>query len=312
MDPRERTVSFFDLRVESKFRSSDAEPAPVPMIDALDIAHAMWRTQHPVLGKGKVQIALDDWVIDGRDQCLVFNRADASLEDIPLKDLQTRKRRMAGKTVNEGIDLTAHVLIRLGRAKHSAATLLMTGGSNLQSAKISTFLGLLFRAAKAIPKYKEHFRRPHPSGEKDAFLPLHSKFRLDGHESQLLEDILRKGQLSGVQLIADASDDLDTERTFVVTEKILSLDLKTPGSPLSVRKMREAIRSASTILGDGVDRARLSYRPPGHKHSQTQTIPVAELEQAFVRKDRIRFDFPIQPLYEHVQPHIMDKLRRLL
>jgi hypothetical protein len=302
MDKNERVVSFFDLRFFSKVHGDDTQIAALTIGDALLIAHEMWSKDALSLGNKTIQITLDDWVYLPRagEHHLIINRADASMLDIPLKDTKTRKRRMAGKTPDEGIDLSAHLLIKLSAKPDHPASLLVTGGSSLQSADVGRYLGRLFRQAKAMGKYEKLFRREHPSGEHGKTINMTSHFALEAHPSANIKDILRKGQLEGLELIALSDSKFDAEKTFSIAHKALKLELVEPGKPMLLKTFTDAIKSAAQSLGgDEPDLARLTYRPDGEK-------------QIFVKKERIKFSSPILPMYEKIQPVVVDKLRQLL
>lgn len=314
MDKKERVVSFYDLRFFSRMHGDETEIATLTISEALAIARSMWQVNNLEIGRRAIQIALDDWVYSQKheEHHLVINRADASLDDIPLKDRKTKRRRMAGKTLDEGIDLTAHILIKLPKQPDQAAQLLMTGGSSLASADVSRYLNALFRQAKSVQKHEGLFRREHASGEKGRTISMTNHFALVAHPSASIMEILRKGQLEGLELIALSDSKLDSEKTFQVTHKALKLELVRPGSPLSLRAVKDVIKAAGRALGgDEPDVLRLTYKPDGQK-PQTATLPINDLEQVFVKKDRIKFADGILPNYVKVVPEVIDKLRQLL
>ena len=314
MDKNERVVSFYDLRFFSRMHGDETQIANLPIAEALALTRTMWEADHLEMGKKAIQITLDDWVYSARHQehHLVFNRADASMDDIPLKDRKTKKRRMAGKTIDEGIDLTAHILIKLPKKVDENASLLMTGGSSLASADIGRYLGLLFRQAKRTGRHEKLFRREHPGGELGRTIALTPHFALEAHPSVTITEILRKGQLEGVELVALSDSKFDSEKTFTVTQKALKLEIVQPGKSMLLKTFRAAIAGAAKALGgDEPDVARLTYKPEGEK-SQTTSLPIDDLEQVFVKKDRIKFEQPILPMYEKVVPIVIDKLRLLL
>lgn len=313
MDKYERVVSFYDLRFFSRIYGQKEQLALIPIEDALTIACEMWRSDPLTRGRGAIQITLDDWKQSPTqgEHHIVINRADASMEDIPLKDTRTKVRRMAGKTIDEGIDLTAHILVKLAPTAKYTAKLLMTGGSSLPSAEVGNYLSQLFRQAKKIAKYQHYFSRPHPSAEAGKSISLTHHFELDSHPSVNLQEILRHGELQGLEVISLTQSALDSERKFTIAQKSVKLNLVNPGEPMLVSMFKKAINSAGRELRDNPTHAKLTYRPDGQK-AQTTTLPINDLEQAFVKKERIKFVNPIQPMYETVSKTVIDKLRGLL
>jgi hypothetical protein len=306
--PNERTVSFYDLRIESRFRGEEPLPSGVPTTKALEIAHKMCGSKPFSKGGPTLQVTLTDWVYvpSSREHRMIFNRADASLQDIPLRDIQTGSTRMAGKLKTEGIDLTAHVLIRESTKPQGAALLLMTGGSSLPVAKVASMLTRLFKNGETHTAYAEHFQRENPNGVKDATLRLYSQFELSGHQNAMLSHILQGGGLTGIDLISDADEMLDEETSLLITSVEYTV-VPVQQRSLTLKRLRAAI---SKIPKD-IDKARVRYKPPGSTKPESHTFDLDDLDSAFVRKEVVKFDHPIQPRYQKVSAPIMDKLSEL-
>ena len=80
-----------------------------------------------------------------------MSKANAALSDVALRDLGTTKLRKAGKTKVEGIEVSAHVLIRPNTDGKKAA-LLLTMGAGVASKDIEVLLRLLSRLAAKDPR----------------------------------------------------------------------------------------------------------------------------------------------------------------
>lgn len=307
MKDTERAVSYYDLFVECRAHgAADIHPQPVALGDAIDIAFAQWAASAPLsIDRGTVKVTLADWKRNRarREHYLIVNRADASLHDIPLRDVKTDKTRMAGKRPTEGIDLTCHVLIREQTNRDGKALLLMTNGTGLPSEKIINLLGTLFRSAKHVGAYAQHFRRQHPSGEAGKTIALVSRFSLGAHQNATLASMLNGANLEGLELIADSPDMLDSASPLAVTSVQYSLEPVKNGR-LGLAAIQRAI---ATFKGRGVDptRARVRYRPPGRGNVESKVFDIAALENAFVRKEVLQFRDPIAPRYEEVDKRVM-------
>jgi hypothetical protein len=308
MKPNERTVSFYDLRVESRFRAEEPLPSGVPTTKALEIAHAMHGGKPFSKGSATLQVTLTDWVFvpSAHEHRMIFNRADASLQDIPLRDIQTGATRMAGKSKTEGIDLTSHVLIRENPKPYGAALMLMTGGSSLPVAKVASILTRLFKNGEAHAAYAEHFQRENPNGAKNARLRLYSQFEVSGHQNAMLSHILQGGGLAGIDLISDANQMLDEDTSLLITSVEYSV-VPVQHKVLSLKRLKAAISKAP---GD-IDKARVRYKPPGSSKLESHTFNLDDLDSAFVRKEVVKFNQPIQPRYQKVSAPIMEKLAEL-
>lgn len=308
MRPNERTVSFYDLHIESKFFKHAAQPIPVPTAIALNIAREMKGASPFSRGNTQLKVTLADWQHSAslRRHYLVINRADASMPDIPLRDMRTDATRMAGKAISEGIDLTCHVLIQEGADPRDRCLMLMTSGSSLPVAKVAAMITRLFKNAEEVPAHAQHFLRDHPNGA-GAKLRVHSQFEVSGHQNALLSQILRGGGVEGIDLISDADEMLDEESRLMITSTMYQL-VPMNQSKLSLTRLLNAIKKAPREI----EKARVRYKAPGRSKTESHTFDVGDLDSAFVRKDTVRFDDPIQPRYERVNMAIMQKLSLLI
>lgn len=312
MRDRERGVSYYDLFIESHLRGeSEPHPRPVPVSTAIGLAFDNWPGEPFSLGAGAIKVTLADWQRNQarREHYLVINRADASLPDIPLRHLETGATRMAGKDLREGIDLTCHVLIRENRDPARPALLLMTNGSSLAADKICKLLGSLFRMSKHDPACADHFRRAHPSGEEGKTLTLQSQFTVGGHQNATLADLLAGGTLEGVELISEAAEELDAATTLGVTSVQYTLEQVRPGR-VGVAAIMRVVRALQG-RGNEVSKARVRYRPPGRDRVESHTFDIGALENAFVRRETIRFPDPIAARYERVEMRVVNALKTL-
>lgn len=309
MKEKERGVSYYDLFIESRLHGeADKHPRPVLVGTALQLANLKWRPGPFSLGAAAVKVTLADWrtAPGRRDHYLVINRADASLPDIPLRHLDNGATRMAGKDRREGIDFTCHILIREHADPARPALMLMTNGSSLTADKVCNVLGALFRQARWDDAHIDHFRRAHPSGAAGKTASLNSHFAVGGHQNATLTTLLNGGRLDGVELISETQQQLDAASTLGVTSVQYTLEQVRPGR-VGVASIMRAI---SEIRGRGTDltKARVRYRPPGRDKPESHTFDIGALEQAFVRKETIRFEDPIAARYERVEMRVVDRL----
>jgi hypothetical protein len=310
MKDTERAVSYYDLYLESRAHGDEARhPRPVHVGTALDLARAHWVAGHSI-GGASVKVTLADWTYSPRkrEHCLVVNRADASMLDIPLRDIRTGATRMAGKGPSEGIDLTCHVLVRES-TNRDKSLLLLTNGSSVPVDKICKLLTSLFRMGKYEASNEEHFFREHPSGAAGKFVSLNSNFAVGGHQNATLADLLDRGVLQGLELISEVANAFDTSAALAVTEVQYRLEPVGTGR-LGVAAIQRAI---TALRRKGVDptQARVRYRAPGKAADESKLLPVDALESMFVRKEVIRFRDPIADRYEKVEPRVMAELSKL-
>lgn len=310
MQRRERTVSFYDLKASTNIRASKLIPVQITVKDALKIAFEICGKTKPTFRDGKVHITLEDWDYHPRrgEYYVLFNRADPTGSDVPFKNLKTGRARMAGKTDDDGIDLSSHVIVRLPRSGVGPALLLMSGGSGLSAAKLATALTRLLRAGAKDPTFKAHFTRENPSGAAGEKIPVNNSLELVGHQSKYLQHILRTGRLEGMELISDVAQKLDSDGSFMITSKVLKVEAVQTGAKMSMSKLLAAIKGAP----DDIDRARIKFFEAGETTPQTHTFMLSDIEAAFVMKERIQFETDISPRYETVSLTVIDKMRELL
>jgi hypothetical protein len=310
LEKRETVVSYLDLRIKSTFRANiEGEPTPMPVELGLSAARAV-AGQLPFIRPGtrQVQIALTDWVVDAkrREHYLLFNRADASLPDIPLRHFRTGESRWAGKELEEGIDLSSHVLIRLPRDQTKPALTMLTGGSSLRTEDIPRMLNRLLKEAERLDSYSGLFLRDHPNGSSER-VRLHSKFEVDAHPSADLSLLLRGGALTGIDLISDGDEELDEEHRLMITETEFKVVPTQPGASLTLTVLKNAIGKAPAKI----DRVRVHYKQ-GEDATKAKLLLMQNLEAAFARKVTMRTAFAITPRYERVSMEMVDSMRTQL
>ena len=269
----------------------------------------MWDGQPLSLSGAAIRVTLTDWSRDAAQgrHFLLINRADASLQDIPLVHYDSGHRRMAGKEIREGIDLSCHVLIQESEDARKPALMLMTNGTSLSADKVCQLLGAMFRRAKHDARHAQHFRREHPSGIAGRTAALNSLFVAGGHQNATLAHLLQGGELEGVELISEAAQQLDAASTLDITAVQYTLRQTRPGRT----GVATILRAISDLRGRGVDltKARVRYRPPGRDKPETHTFDsIAELESSFVRRETVRFQDPIADRYERVEMRVMNAL----
>ncbi len=313
MKSRERTVHFYDLKVISSLHGFDV--APIPMATDLALELARSRFGIGMAGKpwkdGDRHITLDDWQFNParREHYLVVSCADPKLSDVTFKHLPTGTARMAGKEKDEAIDFSAHVILKLGSQPTEPALMLMTGGSGVSASKVATMLGKLVKAMAADPKNKPHFTRDHPSGAVNAKLKLQVKLEVAGHQSRWMQNILRTGHIEEIELITDMATEFDVDKGFHVTRQVLKVEPASDVGDISLTRLKNLLTGSETHQAH---RARISFKEHTGAATESHTFHTNDLEQAFVRKDRIKFDTDILSRYSSVSLTVIDKMRSVL
>lgn len=319
MKNRERGVNFYDLILNCKFRGLTIEPLRMEIGLGLGLAHAQFLAANSggnvTLPAGPRKITVEDWQYHAQrnEHYLVLSCADPDLSDVSFKDMNTGSSRMAGKAAHEAIDKSCHVLIKPGPDKTGPATMLQTSNSGVTPERICAALARQLKAASAQPQYAHHFERNHPDGVAGHKLKLLTSFDHRGHQSQYLQQILQSGRLEGVELISEQHEGIDDEKGYVVTSRMVKLDVVDAEAARSMTRLKNLFkRKALMPAGPPPNKAKVYFRESESGQKKSQMFETNDLEQAFSKREIITFDTDISTKYTQVSMTVIDKMRQLL
>lgn len=301
MKSRERTIYFYDVRIHSATRSEGiSAPSCISMLDAIRlIAKLDLKGRHGAFKRGEKELyQIQDVKVDKAtgEMQLLINHADRALADPVFKNFESRRTRPAGKQPIEGIDVSAHVLLRPSNTDPYAALLLVTYGSGVTAKFIEWLLGKLMDIAGGDPVNKQDFEFRHPSGEANKHYKVSYKFDCVGHKSQQLKDDLARGHLQTVDLISHETANIDTGGGFVVAAQTLSIKPAITAKP-TLGSLIQAISAVAASTHKDFDSVRVRFKDASDNQRE-ELFPANDLEAAFVRKERLKFetDLPSQNL----------------
>lgn len=304
MKPRELSVSFYDLKVKATLKGSDAPPIAPSVAQLLELCK---RADREPMQNGPVRKVLEDWQATETGQhSILVNRADRDKTDVALVNFENGNRRTAGKTPDDGIEFSCHILIVPAVAPRLFPLLLATGGSGMSLGQIESVLNTLLRRVEADPINADFFTRPHPSAELGKMTKLHCKFELLAHPSLMLTEILAHGTLSEVQLIAHEVRNIDQD--FVQKSHSVTMGLARAGESVGLAAFRRAIG----LLDIQPDQLVLKFKDPETGKDAARTISINDLESAMTKRDTITFDTDLMPSYQSVSTAIIDKMQALV
>ncbi len=303
MKPRELPVSYFDLKVNARFHRSDAVPVPPSAMDLLDLCR---KAERSPIKTSTVRKVVEDWTQrDGRHALLV-NRADSDRTDVALVSYDDGSRRMAGKRVNDGIEYSCHILISPPSGQRMMPLVLVTGGAGMSRDQVTNLLNTLLRRAADDPSNALFFERPHPNGEHARKAKLRCSFELLPHQSMMLTEVLSRGLLNEVQLVAHEFQGIDQH--FVQKAHSVTIGVAQEGTPLAWAAFRNAMKATRV----NADQLVLKFKDPESGKPTSKTIAYGDLERAMTRRDVITFDTDLMPRYTKVSSEIVLKLKGLL
>lgn len=317
---RKRIVHFYEIRLRSYTRSAIESPSCAPLPDLLRcFAGLATGSKLPQLIRksSKLHTVLADWGYDRKHNCyeLLLSKANAALSDVALRDLTTTRVRKAGKTKVEGIEISAHVLVRPNADGRTAAVLL-TMGAGVGPKDIEVLLKHLAREAAKNRRNKALFHFDEPSGAKDVSgKPLQYRvnygFAAFAHQGQTLVNALRAGEFQEMELIAQGRTQFDTGGNLQITERSLSVQAKIPKA-VTGASILNAVRSfKKTSVGAEFSKLRIHYKTVAGKQSSA-TLNINDLDAAFTLKDHIEFNTDVEAQQDALDTVILAGMKPLL
>lgn len=317
---RKRTVHFYEIHLHSSTRAAIKNPSCASLVDLLKSFTTLVSSSklpRTIRRATNLHTVLADWNYDPANNCyeLLVSKANAALSDVALRDLGTTKLRKAGKTKVEGIEVSAHVLIRPNPDGRKAA-LLLTMGAGVATRDIELLLRLLSRIAAKDPRSKSLFYFDDPSGAKTPDgKPLQYKvqygFAAFAHQGQTLTTALQTGQFEAMELIAHEQAKFDAGGNLEIVERSIGIHAKLPKA-VTAASVRNAIRSfQKTPDGALYDKLRIHYKTLAGKRTSA-ILDTQNLDAAFTLKEHIEFDSDVEAQQEELNPIIVGGMKPLL
>lgn len=317
---RKRTVHFYEIHLRSYTKAAVKNPSCASLTDLLrsfTLLASGSKLPRTIRQSSQLHTVLADWSYDAANNCyeLLVSKANAALSDVALRDLGTTKLRKAGKTKVEGIEVSAHVLIRPNPDGKKAA-LLLTMGAGIASKDIEVLLRLLSRLAAKDPRSKELFYFDDPSGARGPDgLPLQYKvqygFAAFGHQGQTLATALQTGEFESMELIAHEQEKFDAGGNLEIVERSIGIQAKLPKA-VTGASIRNAIRSyQQSPDGALYDKLRLHYKTVAGKRTSA-VLDIKNLDAAFTLKEHIEFESDVEAQQENLSVVILAGMKSLL
>jgi hypothetical protein len=322
MKSRERAVNFYDLNLNASLLGNQKvkfKPHPPNIRRALKIIQENYFLQRAAgnivsSGHKTAGIVLEDWVYHAeRDEhYLVISHADPKLSDVAFKDPVSGKSRMAGKQPQEAIDRCCHIILKPEQGIVSRSLMLQTSDSGVRPAIVAAFLGKLLKLSSDDPACSDLFQVHCPSGEANKKVKLGLSFEHSGHMSTTLQDVLVKGTIEGVELITDCHAGFDGAEGFEAIAHILKVDVTNETAAKSQGLLYKLLKSVNPITNELPSRAKVFFKEGAGADKRSQVFTAEDLDKAFTKREEIRFDTDIMPIYSAVSMGIIDKMRSVM
>lgn len=317
---RKRTVHFYEIHVHSYAKAGIQNPSCAPLPELLNrFAGLASRNKLPqtIRKSSNLNTVLSDWHYDAANNCyqLLISKANAALSDVALRDLGTKRLRMAGKTKVEGIEVSSHILMR-PNVDGKTATVLMTMGAGVSVRDVEVLLRGMSRLAAKRRGNKDIYWFDEPSGAKDAKgraqqYQVYYRFAARAHMGQTLSVALQSGEFESMELIAPIRTQFDSGGNLQITERSLNVQANLPKT-VTGSAIRNAIRNfRAQPDGASYSKMRIHYKTVAGKHTSA-TLDINNLDAAFTLKEQIEFDFDVAAQQESLNSTIVDGMKLLL
>lgn len=317
---KKRTVHFYELHMQSTTSAAIQNPSSTGLSELLKTCTGLLRkSQLPITIKKSSQLrtVLSDWNYNQRHNCyeLLLSKANAALSDIALRDLETLSLRKAGKRKSDGIEVSAHVLVRPNPDERTAAVLL-TIGAGISITDIEALFRLMAKAASKLPRNRSLFYFDDPSGAKGpdgAPLQYKVRYRFAGyaHKGQTLDQALQTGEFEGMELIAAEQAQFDQGGNLQITERVLKVKAAIPQAVTGASIKNGWRNFQQNPDGDIYDKLRIHYKTNAGS-STSAVLSTNDLDAAFTLKDHIEFDVEVDAQDASLNPTIISSMLPLL
>lgn len=317
---RKRVVHFYEIHLQANTRSAVTRPSTASLPDLLACFQRLAGPRSLPFSVGsssKVRTNLVAWRYDvaGDHYELLLNRADVAVSDVALRDFQTSGLRTAGKTRVEGIEVSAHVIVR-PNANRQTALVLLTMGAGIGPGNLERLFRSLAKAAGRLSANRHLYSFDDPSGAVNGGgqrlqYKVHYGFAVYGHQGQNLQNALHHGQFESMELIAHERAQFDSGGTFHTEKRTLKLEASVPRTVTAASVFNAVRNYFGQANAEQFDQLRVQYKTPAGK-STSAMLDIANLDAAFTLKEHIQLDTDVQEQQNALNEPILRLMRPLL
>lgn len=318
---RKRTVHFYDLHISSRSLASGVvNPGCASIKDLLEcFAEIGSAKKLPMIVRksSNLHTILVDWDYDKQTDCyeLLLSKANAALSDVALRDLNTSSLRKANKKKHEGIELSAHVLIRPNLNQRSAAVLI-TMYAGVSILDVERLFRDFSRRAASLSKFRSMFYFDDPSGAlAPDNTPMQYKvaysFAAYSYKGQTLDNALKQGEFESLELISYDGEKFDAGGNLNIEERVLKIKAEIPKAVTGAAIINAVNGFIRSQPDENFNKLRIHFKT-ATGDSTSATMNVDELTEAFTYKQHIEFDTDIDAQQSKLNKIVLDKMLPLL
>lgn len=173
-----RTVHFFDLELITSPKDVTITTVPQLSLNQL-IPHITPKMESIVIKCGNTPIDVTQVkTYPSTDELvLLLNKPDPERSDVAYRKRNSKSRRLGNKTIEEDIEVSAHVLIKI-QNNSTKARMLLTTGAGISPAKIVSLFNSAYEEVKQTLAIKRLRHIPLPTNVLENLRPMRSTIGL--------------------------------------------------------------------------------------------------------------------------------------
>ena len=318
----ERHIQFFDLVIKAYSRKEEFQnfdglipPSALNLFKAIEATHKKGRIIIPI-AKGYKSVYFQDIKISKEYATLLINLSDRDAADPAFSDPVAGSRRFARRQKEEGVEGSAHVIIKFHPGRPDTYSLVLESTPGLPSSRIQKFLNLYLRKAKTY--FPEKFVCDDPSGTRDkngAFkkIPINVRILLLGQPSDQLTNDINNGTLSGIEIISPQVSKTNWDERGFVKDKLLTTTLD-----ISELKLHKSIKNwpiLKQIFKTAEDKAtgvRIKFKTLSGVSRSIVIDPRSSdsvKDDAYIKKEILdNFNHPLESAYDEVHSELATRM----
>lgn len=308
MKKKEMRVASYQLICTPETRAKNIQhPSGAKLEDILtELTKAFSKKHFLTEVKSKLTLlAIDDIHKSGSNEFqILMSLADSDKPDPVMKNMQTRQRRAAGKTANDGLDVSTHILIRCDQ-NGKTARLLLTRGGRISSAIVIKFLNRALRAMAGKAQYKNLFVFKRPSGDPSQTYEVRYEIHCDSEKNQTISDALNGGVLKEIVLVNQQTP-IEYDQNTQLYQYESAITLKPQNSINSPSKIIKFIKGERA----NYDTARIRFKMKSSTDMHERTLLTSNVEEAFTLSKTITLSVDVQSVYHQINNEIIGLMRK--
>ena len=311
-----RTVHFFDLQLSTNSMDKSITVAPQLTLNQL-IPHIILKMQGMVVKCGKTPIDATQvkWDAATEELVLLLNKPDPERSDVAYRHRTSKSRRLGNKALDEDIEVSSHVLIKIP-TNSTKARMLLTIGAGIAPAKIVSLFNSAYTNAVETPAIKRLRDIPLPTSVlsangKQKTYKVNHRFSFTAMPNGTLSEIIRTGKVVGLDLISTGVEAFDSTTKVPMDRMQMHVNLKSES--VNIPFIKNLLNLAKINRKFEADQVRIEYREQGQDDAvmKEKKFDTAHLEEAFTRSELISLD---APHYDHqtiISEEIVQKMLAL-